>query len=68
MILAFRLGPTASGRGLCDIERVFFIIAKSRVKKFWKALHEKNKPIIIQIEKLETKLLVYLPRTRTSQF
>ena len=31
MILAFRMGPAASG--LCDIDRVFFKVAKSRVKK-----------------------------------
>ena len=31
MILAFRMGPAASG--LCDIDRVFFKVAKLRVKK-----------------------------------
>ena len=34
MILLFRMGPdTASGRGLCDIDRIFFRVTKSRVKK-----------------------------------
>ena len=33
MISAFCMGPAASGRGLCDIDRVLFRVAKSRVKK-----------------------------------
>ena len=33
MTLAFRMGPAASGRGLCDIDRVLFRVTKSRVKK-----------------------------------
>ena len=27
------MGPAASGRGLCDIDRVFSIVTKSRIKK-----------------------------------
>ena len=30
---AFRMGPGASGRGLCDIDRVLFTVTESRVKK-----------------------------------
>ena len=37
MILAFRMGPAASGRGLCDIDGVLFRVAQSRVKK-WEVL------------------------------
>ena len=33
MISAFRMGTAASGRGLCDIDRAFFEVVKSRVKK-----------------------------------
>ena len=29
----FRMGPAASGRGLCDIDRVLFRVAKSRFRK-----------------------------------
>ena len=32
MFSAFRVGPAASGRGLCDIDRVLFRVSKSRVK------------------------------------
>ena len=28
MILAFHIGPAASGRGLCDIDRLLFKVAK----------------------------------------
>ena len=43
--LAFRMGPAAaSGRRLCDIDRVFFIFPKSCVKN-WKSLHDENKPV-----------------------
>ena len=31
----FRMGPVASGRGLGDIDRVFFRVTKSRVEN-WK--------------------------------
>ena len=34
LITAFRMDPAASGRGLCDIDRAFFKIPKSRVKKW----------------------------------
>ena len=37
MRTAFRMGPAASGRGLCDIDRVLFRVTKSRVKN-WKVL------------------------------
>ena len=33
MISEFRMGPAASGRGLCDIDRVQFRGTLSRVKK-----------------------------------
>ena len=33
MILAFSLGPAASGRILCDIERVLFGVAKLCTRK-----------------------------------
>ena len=33
MFSAFRKGPAASERGLCDIERVLFRVTKSRVRK-----------------------------------
>ena len=33
MLSAFRMGPAAKGRGLCDIDRVLFGLTKSRVKK-----------------------------------
>ena len=39
MISAFGMGPTASGRGLFDIDRVFFKVAKLRAKN---VEHEKN--------------------------
>ena len=32
-ILAFRLGLAASGRGLCDIDRVLFRVTKLRLRK-----------------------------------
>ena len=31
MFSAPRIGPAASGRGLCDIDRVLFKVTKSRV-------------------------------------
>jgi len=37
MISAFRMGTVASGRGLFDIDRVLFRVAKSRVKN-WEVL------------------------------
>ena len=37
MFSAFRMGPAASGCGLCDIDWVFFRISQSRVKN-WKVL------------------------------
>ena len=37
MISTFRMGPTESERGLCDIDRVLFRVTKSRVKK-WEVL------------------------------
>ena len=33
MFPAFRMGPEASGRGLCDIDRILFRVTKSRVRK-----------------------------------
>ena len=33
MILAYRMGPAASGRRLCDIDRVLFRVTNSRVRK-----------------------------------
>ena len=33
MLLAIRLDPAASGRGLCDIDRVLFKVTQSLVKK-----------------------------------
>ena len=33
MFPAFRMGPAASGRGLCDIDRALFGVTKSHVKK-----------------------------------
>ena len=33
MRLAFRMDPAASGRGLCDIDRVLFKVTQSHVKK-----------------------------------
>ena len=35
-VSVFRMGPAASGRGLCDIERVIFRVTKSRVEKLRK--------------------------------
>ena len=35
MISAFRMGPVASGRGLCDVDRVLFGVTKS---ENWEAL------------------------------
>ena len=32
MFLPFRMGPAASGRRLCDIDKVLFRITQSRVK------------------------------------
>ena len=37
VISVFCMAPAASGRGLCDIDRVFLKVAKSRVKK-WEIL------------------------------
>ena len=37
MILAFGAWPAASGRGLCYIDRVYFRVSQSRVKK-WEVL------------------------------
>ena len=33
MFPAFRMGPAASGRGLCDIDRILFRVTKLRVRK-----------------------------------
>jgi len=33
MFSAFRIGPAASGHGLCDIDRVLFRVTESRAKK-----------------------------------
>ena len=33
MFSPFRMGPAASGRGLCDIDRVLFKVTQSRVGK-----------------------------------
>ena len=44
-VSAFRVGPAASGRGLCDIGRVLFRVAKSRVKKLGSPCATKNIPI-----------------------
>jgi len=41
MISAFRMGSAASGRGLCDIDRVLFKVTKSRVKKWEVLLRQK---------------------------
>ena len=35
------MGPAASGRGLCDIDRVLFRVTKSRVKK-WEVLAQRK--------------------------
>ena len=37
MVSAFSMCPAASGRGLCDIDRVLFRGTKSRVKN-WEGL------------------------------
>ena len=55
------MGPVVSGRGLCDIERVLFRVAKSLVKKLF--LHEENIPIISKIEKPKLSLDFCLTRT-----
>ena len=34
MILAFRTGQTASGRRLCDTDKLLFSVAESRVKNW----------------------------------
>ena len=66
MFSVFRMGPGASGRGLCDIDIVLFRITKSCVLKNEKSLQDENVPILIQREKSE--LSVYFRRARTSQF
>ena len=33
MYSAYRIGPAASGRGLCDIDTVLLRVTKSRIKK-----------------------------------
>ena len=42
IILKFRLGPAAMGRGPCGIDRELFRFAKSRVKKIGKSLYNRN--------------------------
>ena len=42
MITAFCVGPTAGGRGLCNIDRILFRVTKSRIKKTGKSLHDEN--------------------------
>ena len=49
-----RMGPAASGRGLCDIDRVFFRVAKSRVQN-WEVHAREN-------------WSVYTRRAMTSEF
>ena len=45
MISAFPMGPAVSGHGRCNIDRVLFRVAKSRVKKTGKSLDDENIPI-----------------------
>ena len=33
MVSAFRMSPTAKGRGLCEIDSLLFRVTQSRVKK-----------------------------------
>ena len=58
------MGPTASGRGLCDIDRVFSGVTKSRTYKKWEVARRKYTDYIeIEIAKLS----VYFRRAKTSQ-
>ena len=69
MFSVFPMGSAASGRGLCDIDRVFFRVSKSRFKKLGSPSTTKiymYVPIMIQTKK--PKSLVYFRRARTSQF
>ena len=49
MFSAFLLGPAASRRGLCDIDRVLFRVSKSRVRKL-------GSPSTTKIYQLQLKL------------
>ena len=48
MLSAFRMVPVASGRGLCDIDRILFRVTKSRVRK-------RGSPDTAKIYRLESK-------------
>ena len=48
MFSAFRVGPVASGRGLCDINRVFYKGFKSHVRKL-------GSPSTAKIYRLQSK-------------
>ena len=55
MFSAYHMGPVASGRGLCDIDRVSFRITKSRDRKLGgpaENITDYKLLIIIKIEKV----------------
>ena len=64
MIAAFRVRPTVSGRGLCDINRLLIIFAESVVKKMESP--DKVIPIAMKIE--EPRISAYFIRAGSSQF
>ena len=65
MFSVFRMGPAASGRGLCDIDSVIqsYLFTFRKIEKSW---HGENIPIIIKIE--NAHLSVYFSSCQTSQF
>ena len=64
MFSAIRMGPAVSGRRLCDIDRVFSRVTKSRIKRLGSRGRRKYTDYI-EIEK--AKLSVYFRRAKTSQ-
>ena len=67
MISAFRIDPVASGRRLCDIDKVTdYSELLSHVSENGKSCQSENIPIILEIKK--NKLSVYFRCARTSQF
>ena len=52
MFSVFRMGPAASGRGLCDIDSVIqsYLFTFRKIEKSW---HGECIPIIIKIDKLK---------------
>ena len=64
MVLTLRMDPAASGRGLCDIDRILFRVTKLRVRK----LGSPGKAKIYRLLLKSKNILVYFFHARTCEF